>query len=244
MPAEQERLRIKECAWCGMSVTRYGLYRHFSKECHSCPSPGTGKDFCTHCQRHLAASEFCKRAGRRKNIGHTCLECARKLRDVWAVKSIDNPAKPPRQVHPRPSASVFRPCRYCGVEQSAREIHKHQRQCPKNPINTPRPVRVNQTGDARHRAYEKYHYPKKYGITLDTYEQMVLERDGKCDICGDRPSGKTIRTAKLYVDHCHAPGGKIRGLLCHHCNLVIGQARDSVEVLDRAKSYLLAHRTS
>lgn len=39
------------------------------------------------------------------------------------------------------------------------------------------------------------------------------------------------------VDHCHKTK-RVRGIICHHCNLVLGHARDSVEVLSAAIAYL------
>lgn len=31
------------------------------------------------------------------------------------------------------------------------------------------------------------------------------------------------------------------GLLCHSCNIMLGNAKDSIEILDRAKRYLAAN---
>lgn len=35
--------------------------------------------------------------------------------------------------------------------------------------------------------------------------------------------------------------GKIRGLLCHHCNTALGNAKDSVGVLSKMIDYLKEH---
>jgi len=47
----------------------------------------------------------------------------------------------------------------------------------------------------------------------------------------------------LYVDHCHS-SGKVRGLLCHHCNTALGKFQDSVEVLSSAIDYLRKNNDS
>jgi hypothetical protein len=75
----------------------------------------------------------------------------------------------------------------------------------------------------------------KYGITIKNYEDMVEAQNNKCAICSAR--GEEERNGKLVVDHCHA-SGKIRGLLCNKCNLLLGHADDTIERLERAILYL------
>lgn len=72
---------------------------------------------------------------------------------------------------------------------------------------------------------------QKYGITLEEYTQRLDEQGGVCAICGG-----TV-TAKGGVDHCHA-SGKIRGILCHHCNVAIGNLKDDISLLKKAIIYL------
>lgn len=64
----------------------------------------------------------------------------------------------------------------------------------------------------------------KYGITLDQYNEMVEAQFGVCMICGkinNRMNYKTGKPERLVVDHNHATN-KVRGLLCHRCNLAVG----------------------
>jgi hypothetical protein len=77
-----------------------------------------------------------------------------------------------------------------------------------------------------------------YGITYDDYQQMLLKQDGKCAICRQESSGGKGR---LHVDHCHTTG-KVRGLLCHYCNTMIGLAKESVSNLESAINYINEHR--
>lgn len=81
-----------------------------------------------------------------------------------------------------------------------------------------------------------YHLRRLYGISLTDYDQMVAERNGKCDICGRVPEGKRNQ-ACLHVDHDHRTG-RVRGLLCSHCNRGLGFLGDSPETLSRAAAYL------
>lgn len=70
-----------------------------------------------------------------------------------------------------------------------------------------------------------------YGITVEQYDAMFESQKGRCAVC-DEKYGKT-----LHVDHCHRTS-KIRGLLCHKCNMAIGLLQDSAKLLNRAISYL------
>ena len=74
---------------------------------------------------------------------------------------------------------------------------------------------------------------KAFGITLEDYDRMLKEQEGKCSIChGDEPTGNA-----LAVDHCHETK-KIRGLLCTNCNKILGHAKDNTDVLFAAIQYL------
>lgn len=91
--------------------------------------------------------------------------------------------------------------------------------------------------------YRDYDLRKKYGITLDRYNEMLLDQGGVCAICGNRETRvdkRVNRTSYLAVDHCHTTG-KVRGLLCHSCNSMLGQAGDSVEKLQIGINYLRLH---
>jgi len=75
---------------------------------------------------------------------------------------------------------------------------------------------------------------KKYGITLEDYNKMHKEQDGKCKICDKEESYKGY---SLAVDHCHETG-EIRGLLCSTCNRALGMFKDSITNLQNAINYL------
>lgn len=86
------------------------------------------------------------------------------------------------------------------------------------------------------RAWEKRNeFRRKYGITVERYDELLAEQDGVCAICSGPPFGKSDRF--YHVDHDHETGA-IRGLLCHSCNLLLAQARDSVDRLHAAIAYL------
>lgn len=75
---------------------------------------------------------------------------------------------------------------------------------------------------------------KRYGLSIDDYDQMFTAQEGLCAVCDNKDEGRT-----LHVDHCHATG-KVRGLLCHKCNGALGNAGDSIDRLTGLISYLQA----
>ncbi len=72
----------------------------------------------------------------------------------------------------------------------------------------------------------------KYGITLADYEAMFAWQGGRCAICG-------ADDQKLVVDHNHTTR-KVRSLLCHLCNALIGCAREDIDILVSVAAYLHA----
>ena len=115
-------------------------------------------------------------------------------------------------------------CRDCTKNYSKRYWSENrQRYLPKMRADQWSPRRVN------------YQLIRNYGITLEQYERMFFEQDGKCAICGNPESHSDKK--RLAVDHDHQTG-KVRGLLCNKHNRILGTLGDSVDELKRAIAYL------
>ena len=87
---------------------------------------------------------------------------------------------------------------------------------------------------------------KMYGITISDYDNMLKAQNNLCAICSlpetsIHPRTKEIK--KLSVDHNHN-SGKVRGLLCTRCNCMIGYARESEILLNKAIEYLRTYDAS
>lgn len=76
---------------------------------------------------------------------------------------------------------------------------------------------------------KKYKLKHRYNLSLEQYEQMLIEQNYECKICRD--------TKNLCVDHCHTTN-KIRGLLCSTCNKALGAFKDNINILNSAIKYL------
>jgi len=72
-----------------------------------------------------------------------------------------------------------------------------------------------------------------YGITPEDYDAMAAMQNNTCAIC----ESECATGYRLAVDHEHETG-RIRGLLCMHCNSGIGNLRDSIPRLQAVIRYL------
>lgn len=70
---------------------------------------------------------------------------------------------------------------------------------------------------------------RKYGITTRSHGLLFARQRGRCAICRKR--------APLVIDHDHKTG-KVRGLLCAHCNSGLGFFRDDTVALHAAIGYI------
>lgn len=75
----------------------------------------------------------------------------------------------------------------------------------------------------------------KYNVTTQDIENMLELQKGKCIICEKIIDG--INTKGAFIDHDHKTG-KVRGLLCRECNLLLGLAFDNTDILSNAIDYL------
>jgi len=84
-----------------------------------------------------------------------------------------------------------------------------------------------------------------YKLTREQWDALLEAQGGKCAICGRTDPLGIGKTNGFHVDHDHAccPGKKscgkcVRGLLCNHCNPMLGHADDDPAILRSAADYL------
>ena len=63
----------------------------------------------------------------------------------------------------------------------------------------------------------KLHLEKKYGMTIEQYNQLLIDQDYRCSICKIHQNESK---KQFNVDHDHKTG-KIRGLLCNLCSVPV-----------------------
>lgn len=76
----------------------------------------------------------------------------------------------------------------------------------------------------------KYSLEYNYGISVEEYEAMYSSQNGKCLMCEQKLEA-------LSVDHDHS-NGKIRGLLCNKCNLLLAQIEKYPAIIENTRKYL------
>lgn len=80
-------------------------------------------------------------------------------------------------------------------------------------------------------------FRRKYGLTPQDRQEMIDVQGNACAICGSQFENDKKNKKDPCIDHNHTTG-KLRGMLCRRCNLLLGYAKDSQDVLSKAISYL------
>ena len=87
--------------------------------------------------------------------------------------------------------------------------------------------------EANKKRLRNWQLVRNYGITLEEWEALFESQGRSCAACGTQEETKR----GWVTDHCHETG-RVRGILCHHCNVALGYAKDSPQVLLRLHAYL------
>lgn len=73
-----------------------------------------------------------------------------------------------------------------------------------------------------------------YGLTLEQRDELFAKQNYQCAIC---KSSEPRSVKGWHIDHCHNTK-RVRGILCHFCNLILGHAKDNEGTLINAIEYL------
>jgi hypothetical protein len=75
---------------------------------------------------------------------------------------------------------------------------------------------------------------RRYNLTYDEYKQMFISQNNCCKICGKDSPGTKLG---WHIDHDHSTN-RVRGVLCHQCNNILGKVKDSIPYLEKFIQYL------
>jgi len=93
----------------------------------------------------------------------------------------------------------------------------------------------------RKEAQRRANIKSKHGLSPSQRGALLAGQRGRCAVCL-LPEAKALngRIVNLAVDHDHATG-KVRGLLCHRCNVSIGLLREDPQLIRRLLRYIEKH---
>lgn len=83
-------------------------------------------------------------------------------------------------------------------------------------------------------AIDRRSHLRRYGLSEEAFQEMFAACEGCCQICGSLFD----ESSRPFIDHDHKKNKSARGLLCVHCNFLLGHAKESLEILHAAAEYL------
>ena len=94
---------------------------------------------------------------------------------------------------------------------------------------------------ARMIKYNASHYKERrasrlanqYGLSIEGFEELLNKQNNRCAVCGTTNWGYHGPA----IDHDHG-NGRVRGILCNHCNVAAGNLRDDPEKARALAKYL------
>ena len=94
--------------------------------------------------------------------------------------------------------------------------------------------------------YRKSRLKKRFKLSLEDYENILIAQDYKCAIC-KAPQADIKKSLSVDHDRTCCPtdyscGGCVRGLLCDRCNFGIGYFKDDENLLEIAANYVKVNK--
>ena len=119
--------------------------------------------------------------------------------------------------------SETKTCNRCQEEKPLTEFYKH-----------------SQSGGHHYKCKACFRLLKtlgRFNLTEEQFAEMHEVQGFACAICKSTDPGGRSTVNNFCVDHDHETG-KVRGLLCHSCNLALGHFKDNVATIESAILYL------
>lgn len=127
-------------------------------------------------------------------------------------------------------------CSRCKETKPSHEFWKGQGAC----IPCTKDSQKNRWASRTPKKRLEQHLKYKYGIQPEQFLKTLAEQNHKCAICQvDLPDLLKYENRRrgYAIDHNHETG-EFRGVLCLHCNSLLGMAQDDIGILLTAADYL------
>jgi len=187
---------------------------------------------CTNCQEYKDTSDFHKYSKAQDKLKPWCKSC---------VKDYDLSEHDPKRKRPRKhDADGNILCQRCLIYLDESKFPNRKAGKYKSKVYKSRTYCIDCDKYMGHLdVYRKYG-----GMTPEDYLRIEAEQNGVCKICEQDNNGR-----RLMVDHDHnccsaqnTCGKCTRGLLCKNCNWALGNAKDSIEILQNMIDYLKSYQ--
>lgn len=216
---------MKTCTKCGSQKGRGSFYRRsvmrdgLNSWCKTCV------DKCNATRRSSPKGKA-KRSAKRKAFWKNNLElCRARKRRLW-WKNPERNRKAQRQKyrkHKKKYLGIMRRYYLDNCERIKKRVQEWERS--RSPLQK--------------RLSRRKVCLRRYGMTLKGFESLERRQKSSCAICKiTKPGG----AGTWHVDHDHQTG-KVRKLLCHSCNLGLGNLKDDASLLLMAAEYVRAAST-
>jgi len=125
-------------------------------------------------------------------------------------------------------------CTQCGAEKGLDDFHRDRTSARDGRRSSCKSCHCARRNADYRAGGRDAHLRRTFGITEAEFDAMLAVQGGSCAVCGveQTTDGRAFR-----VDHDHSTG-RVRGLLCHSCNVALGLLKDDVAVLAQAIAYL------
>ncbi len=178
-------------------------------------NPIVAQKRCPRCTTFKPTTDFYSNKGRKDGLATQCKNC----HNEWARNN---------------TARRIEYCKeYRSIIENKEKMNAYSREYSKT--ETFKEIQNRYKATEKHKETRwRYWLKLSYNITPEQFNQMMELQGGVCAICR-----KSCRThARLSIDHNHTTG-QVRGLLCRDCNSAIGLLKDSPDLIEKAKQYLL-----
>lgn len=202
---------------------------------------------CSKCKCWLPISKFHKNRAKKDGLCHWCKICIAQADHIRYRKR--NPVVKRLKYIDRYKTIAgikLKQCSGCRIWRSLNEFCKNKsrkgglddrcRVCHRIYAQSEAGIKAGEKWRHSHigcRVKRKSQLKRKFNLTLEQYDRMFEQQNGKCAICDQTE----ISNKELSVDHDHQTG-EIRGLLCMNCNLLLGKIESTPELFSKIVKYL------
>jgi hypothetical protein len=180
---------------------------------------------CSQCKEEKPLSEFYVRNNRPGKHMSTCKSCDNEKQRIYRSINNDRVCNYRRKYYQENHEKLMEQKKeYRQKGDNAKKSREYSKKWYRENLD-----RVKKYYQENKDNFTRNRIKRTYGISIEELDKIRKSQNNKCAICG---KGK-----ELFVDHNHN-SKKVRGYLCNECNLVLGFANDSIEILEKAITYL------